>query len=192
MFNSQGCYPLILACTRWLAAVVALQFGLSAAQAQTGGISREYPIKAAYLYNFSGYVEWPAEAFTGKDEPFTIGVLGNDPFGSILDEIAARKKVGGRRIVVRRFASMQEYAPCHVLFIPGSLTPQEQAAAIQQTRGTPVLLVGETFAFAQRGGGIGFFIEQNKLRFAISMEAADQQQLKISSKLLSLAKLVDQ
>ncbi|MBI3468654.1 MAG: YfiR family protein [Planctomycetes bacterium] len=171
---------------------MALQATATAANAQSSGISREYPIKAAFLYNFASYIQWPAEAFTGKEEPFAIGVLGYDPFGSILDEIAARKKVGGRRIVIRRFSSMQEYTPCHLLFIPGTLTPQEQAAAIQQTRETPVLLVGETAAFAERGGGIGFFVEQNRLRFAISTDAADQQQLKISSKLLSLAKLVDQ
>jgi hypothetical protein len=86
---------------------------------------------------------------------------------------------------------MQEYTRCHLLFVPRSASSQEQAAAIRQTRGAPVLLVGDSAGFAEQRGGVGFYIEQNKVRFAISTAAANEQHLKISSKLLALAKLVD-
>ena len=163
---------------------------LIAQPAEEADINREYPIKAAYLYNFSRYVQWPVDAFPTAETPFVIGVLGNDPFGDVLDEIARTKKVEGRRILVKRFASMAAYTPCHVLFLPASVDPQEKAAAIKMARGSPVLLVGESRDFAQQGGDINFFVEENKVRFEINPEAAKQARLRISSKLLSLAKIV--
>jgi len=153
-------------------------------------ISREYTIKAAYLYNFGRYVTWPKECFATAQSPFVIGVLGVDPFGDALDSIAAGKRVGGRRIVVRRFASLGEWEFCHVLFVPRSTDPQQQLDTIARLRSAHVLLVGETPGFARRGGSINFFVEQNKTRFEINQEAAEREQLKISAKLLSLARLV--
>jgi len=152
--------------------------------------SREYTIKAAYLYNFGRYVTWPKEYFPTAQSPFVIGVLGKDPFGDALDSIAAGKRVGGRRIVVRRFASLGEYEFCHILFVPRSTDPQEQVDTIVRLRSARVLLVGETPGFARRGGSINFFVERNKTRFEINQEAAEREKLKISAKLLSLAKLV--
>jgi hypothetical protein len=172
---------------------VILAAAVSSLQAQPdegAGVSREYTIKAAYLYNFSNYVQWPAKAFPTSDAPLVIGVLGTDPFGEILNEIARTKKVAGRPIVVRRFASMAAYAFCHVLFVPSSTGPAETAAAIRKTHDSPVLLVGETPGFAEEGGAVNFFIEENKVRFEINVAAARRQQLKISSKLLGLAKIV--
>jgi hypothetical protein len=171
---------------------VALLAAVSFSEAQDEGavVNREYTIKAAYLYNFSSYVQWPVEAFPTNDTPLVIGVLGTDPFGEILNEIARTKKVGGRPIVARRFASMAAYAPCHVLFVPSSTSADETAAAIRKTRGSPVLLVGENPAFAEDGGAVTFFIEENKVRFEINVDVARRQQLKISSKLLGLAKIV--
>jgi hypothetical protein len=117
-------------------------------------------------------------------------VLGVDPFGGVLDEIARSKRIEGHTIVIRRFASMADYTPCHILFIAASVSPEEKAAAIQKARGSAVLLVGEEPGFADEGGMINFFMDENKIRFEINTENAKQDRLKISSKLLSLAKII--
>jgi hypothetical protein len=153
-------------------------------------VNREYAIKAAYLYQFARYVEWPPNAFTSDTSPLIIGVLGTDPFGGILDEIARSKRIDGHPIIVHRFSSMADYKPCHILFIGASVSQAEKAAAIEKARGSSVLLVGEEPGFADEGGMINFFMDENKIRFEINAENAKQDRLKISSKLLSLAKIV--
>jgi len=168
---------------------------VGAACAQTPPVTaeesnREYAIKAAYIYNFGRYVQWPPESFQADQSPFVIGVLGSDPFGALLDEIVESKKIEGRPITARRFASIAEYKPCHILFVAASANPKEKAAALKMAQGSQVLLVGEDPGFAEQGATINFFIEQNKIRFEINTEAAKREQLKISSKLLSLAKII--
>ena len=181
----------LVAISCWCVVIFAAAVSSSQAQPDEAAlINREYAIKAAYLYNFGNYVEWPVEAFPTNDTPLVIGVLGRDPFGEILNEIARTKKVGGRPIVAKRFASLAAYTPCHILFVPSSTDPEEQAAAIRQAHGSPVLLVGENPGFAEQGGTVDFFIEENKVRFEINADVAKRQQLKISSKLLGLARIV--
>jgi hypothetical protein len=159
------------------------------AQSDDGGdVNREYAIKAAYLYQFGHYVQWPASSFTNDRSPLVIGVLGTDPFGGILDEIARTKRIEGRPIVVRRFASMAEYTYCHILFITASVSAEQRAAAFQKLQGVATLIVGEEPGFAEHGGTINFVLDENKIRFEINTEVAKQEQLQISSKLLSLAK----
>ena len=154
-------------------------------------ISREYTIKAAYLYNFALYVRWPAGSFRNEQDPLVIGVLGTDPFGDNLKRIARVKKIEDRRLVIRHFDSLDEYSPCHILFVPRSVEPERQLKVIRRLRNSPVLLVGETPKFAERGGTVNFFIQQNKIRFEVNRQAVERTGLKISAKLLSLAKLVD-
>jgi hypothetical protein len=154
------------------------------------GSNREYVIKAAYLYQFGRYVQWPANTFSDENAPLVIGVLGPDPFGSILEKIAQTKRIENRPIVLRRFATMAEYKPCHILFIASGVGDEERKAAIQKARKNPILLVGESPRFAEEGGTINFYLEENKIRFEINTEVAKQDQLKISSKLLSLARIV--
>lgn len=161
--------------------------------AQVGGvseISRENEIKAAYLYQFGRYVQWPPEALPEADSPLLIGVLGNSPVSDILDRSAQTKQIEGRPFEVRRFASFAQYTPCHILFVTSSVPLEERKAAIAKLVGAPVLLVGDDPEFAQRGGTIGLYMEQNRMRFMINTEVAKRDQLKISSKLLNLAKLV--
>ena len=98
----------------------------------------------------------------------------------------------GRPIVVRRFTSADEDLRCHVLFISATVSPEEQAAVFERLRGVSVLLVGEQPGFAEQGGTVNFFVAENKLRFEINLETAKQDRLKISSKLLRLAKIVGQ
>jgi hypothetical protein len=162
---------------------------LAAAQGE-GFISREYPLKALFLYNFGGYVEWPDAAFPTSDHPFVIGVLGSAPLEETLREIALTRKVASRQIVVKQFTKVDAVEPCHILFVARNVQPHHERQVLASLQGRPVLIVGETGGFAARGGCVNFYIESNKIRFEINLEAARQQQLKISAKLLALAKIV--
>jgi hypothetical protein len=165
-------------------------FSIATAQSDEGGvINREYAIKAAYLYQFGHYIQWPSDAFTDDKSPFVIGILGTDPFGDTLNEIARDKKIGGRQIVIRQFNSLADYKPCHILFIASPTEITDQLRNISKLQNFPVLLVGERHGFAEQGGTINLLIEQNKVRFEVNTEVAKREQLKISSKLLSLAKI---
>lgn len=163
---------------------------LPAQSYESADINREYAIKAAYLYQFGRYVQWPANSFVGDSGPLIIGVLGEDPFGNLLEEIARTKRVEGHPIVIRRFASVSEYTFCHILFVCASADPEQKTMILKKLQKTPTLLVGEEPGFVDRGGTINFFLDENKIRFEINTEVAGQDHLKISSKLLSLAKIV--
>lgn len=159
-------------------------------QTSEGVINREYPIKVAYLYNFANYVEWPKGAFPSANAPFTIGVLGPDPFGTLLDEMAAEKKVGERRIVVNRFTKSDQVKPCQILFIAPSVSKSQRAEAIAKLAGTPVLIVSDMASDGKTDGIISFVMENNRVRFTVNSGMAKQHDLKISSKILALAKAV--
>jgi hypothetical protein len=162
-------------------------------EAQSDGpseIDREYTVKAAYLLQFGRYVRWPPEAFVDRESPFVIGVLGKDPFGRAFDEVARTKRIDGRPVVIRRFASLADYQPCHILFIAASAGPAETAAAIARLKKAPVLLVGEQSGFTEHGGAITFVIEEDKIRLEVNAEATRREEIKISSTLLSVAKIV--
>ncbi len=154
-------------------------------------VNQEYAIKAAYLFNFGRYVQWPQEAVYGRDAPLVIGVLGKNPFGGLLDQIS-QKKLEGRPIAVLRLSSMAEYKPCHILFVAASATAEDKSKALKLAQYAPILLVGEEAGFAEQGGTINFVVEENKVRFQINPDAAKRSQLKISSKLLGLARIVGQ
>ncbi len=160
-------------------------------RAQPGSvINRENTLKALFLYNFGSYVEWPAGVFASENEPFEIGVFGQTPVEPVLREIAANKKINGRRIVIRRFASIEALRPCPIVFISDDVDSTTQEIALQSLAGDHVLVVGESAGFAQRGGVVNFVVESNKLRFQINVGAARRRGLKISAKLLSLARIV--
>lgn len=155
-------------------------------QAQTPG---EYQVKAAFLFNFVKFVEWPAEAFADSNAPLVIGVLGDDPFGSALDQTISGKNINGRQLVIRRLKWGQDLRGCHVLFISSS-ERNRLSQIIQSLRGASVLTVGETGQFNQQGGIINFVLDASKVRFEINTGVAEQAHLKISSRLMSLAKNV--
>lgn len=164
------------------------------AQSNDGGtVESEYVVKAAYLYNFAYYIQWPSGSFADDRSPFKIGILGNDPFGDALEKIARDKRINGRQIVISRFSSLSDYTPCHILFVASSADQNvaDWLPTIRKTQNYPILTVGDSPGFARQGGTINFYIKQNKVRFEINKEVAKQEQLKISSKLLSLAKIVD-
>jgi hypothetical protein len=160
------------------------------ANAQDDGLNREYPLKALFLYNFGGYIEWPEGTFADKQIPFVIGVLGSAPLDETLNQIAAQKKIGERRIVIEHYKTPGDIKNCQILFVPAAIPQQQQIKAIEAVRSRPVLTVGESPNFAAVGGDINFFVQDNKIRFEINVEATKQQQLKVNSKLLAMAKIV--
>ena len=149
----------------------------------------EYQIKAAFLYNFAKFVEWPPEAFSDAKSPIVIAILGEDPFDPSLEEIIAGKTVQGRPLVVKHWKNLDGSWQCHILFVSASARGF-LGDIFQKTGLSNVLTVGEMEGFAQRGGMINFILFENKVRFEINHKAAESAGLKISSKLLSLARKV--
>ena len=147
----------------------------------------EYELKAAFLYNFAKFVEWPPEAFAGDRSPLTICVHGTDPFGDTLDNVVRGESLGERSLLVQRPESLDGLRDCHVLFVSRSERTRF-AEILSRVQGEPVLTVGDTDGFLKAGGVISFVLEENKVRFQINPEAAERSRLKISSKLLRLAK----
>lgn len=152
------------------------------------GALREYQIKAAFLYNFTKFVEWPAEAFTDSGAPMIVGILGDDPFGVALESIQD-KTVKGRKLEIKRFESIQGVEFCHILFISSS-KKERLAQILEALKNSSVLTVGERDGFTQLGGMVNFTIKKNKIRFEINPDAAEQARLKLNSKLLRLGKVV--
>ncbi len=158
---------------------------------EAGSGEREYAIKAAFLYHFASYVTWPqGGSAKATDEPFVIGVLGADPFGAILDDLAKAKLVDGRKVAIRRFKSVADCVPCPILFISSSDAGRLDLV-LHKLGASPTLLIADTQSAATRGVHINFFIENNKVRFEVNAEAAQRTGLKISSKLLRLARIVE-
>jgi len=149
----------------------------------------EYQVKAAFLYNFAKFVEWPAEAFADTSAPIILGVLGQDPFGVVLEQTIQGKTVRGRTLVIRRFERIQDVEVCHVLFVSSS-EEKHLARILEGLKGSGVLTVSEMEQFARNGGIIQFIMQENKVRFEINVDAAERAGLKISSKLLKLSRVV--
>jgi hypothetical protein len=149
----------------------------------------EYEVKAAFLYNFAKFVEWPADTHSNPSAPIRLCVLGEDPFGRILDRAVQDKSINGHELTILRSRQAQELRACHILFISASEKKHlpEIFAALQ---GSSVLSVGDTEQFAELGGTIQFTLQDNRVRFTINLDAAERARLKISSKLLSLARVV--
>lgn len=179
-YRNSSALKIVLGCLMILGLLGTLS---TAVQAQ----SNEYQVKAAFLYNFAKFVDWPAEALGGSNGTLVIGVIGDDPFGGALDQAINGKTVNGRALVVRRLKWGQDLRFCHILFISAS-ERKHLPQIIQSLRGASVLTVGDMGQFNQEGGIINFVLEASKVRFEINSRGADQAQLRISSKLLALAK----
>jgi hypothetical protein len=166
--------------------------------------TREYQVKAAFLYNFIMFIDWPAEKIPAASEPIIIGIIGKDPFENAFEPVKD-KQVNGRKVVVKRFKGLEEIKKsdkagmdkefeeirkCHLLFICSS----EKAVVKEITdlvKNNNVLTVGDMPGFLESGGGIiNFVLEEEKVRFEISQTNAEQSKLQIRSQLLRLAKRV--
>lgn len=153
-------------------------------------INREYPLKALFIYNFGTYVEWTPHALPTPEQPFVIGILGASPIQGALRDVAVGRTIAGRQIAIEHYPTVDAIRSCHILFVGRDVALPVQNQVVQKLWNQPVLIVGETPGFAQRGGVVNFAIEDNKVKFEINVDAARQHHLKISAKLLSLAKIV--
>lgn len=172
----------------WLLMSLVFAGGIGNARAQTDGL-REYQIKAVFLFNFAQFVEWPATAFADAHSPIVIGVLGEDPFGSLLDDTIRGETVGGRPLVVQRYRRVEEIKVCHILFISTSEAGRSDSVLFSLRR-RPLLTVSDLDGFAGRGGMIQLFTEKSKVRLRIDLAPAKAANLTISSKLLRPAEVI--
>ena len=161
--------------------LAALVGNASGAHAQR---TSEYEVKAAFLYNFGKFVEWPESA----SGPIRICIVGDDPFGNNLEETVRGKTISGQPIEIKRLNREESPRGCQIAFI--SAAERKPRAVLDLLQGASTLTVGESPNFAKDGGIINFVLEDNKVHFEINSGAAERARLKISSKLLSLARIV--
>lgn len=169
----------------WLSLFVILLLSGQSLRAQSAA-SKEYQVKAAFLYNFFQFVEWPPDAFPQAQSPLVIGIIGDDPFGSSLNEIVSGEKVNNRPLVIQHYHRPEEIKVCHILFVCQSESP-EMKDLIAGLKNRNILTVSDIEGFTKAGGIIRFVTENNKIRFRINTEAARAANLEISSKLLRAA-----
>jgi hypothetical protein len=172
---------------RWLAG---LALGVALAASLAAQSSREYDLKAVFLYNFATFVEWPEEVRPPAGKPIIIGILGRDPFGAVLDKVVAGEVLNTNPLEVRRYRTLEETGGCHILFICASEAGRlpEILAAF---RGKPVLTVAD-HPRAAESGVIITFATTTRIQLQVNAVAAEQAGLNISSKLLRVATVVGQ
>ena len=148
----------------------------------------EYKVKAAFIFNFTQFVEWPAASFSSAKAPIIIGVLGNNPFGSYLEEAVTGEKVNGHPLIIQYYKNIQDIKKCQILFINMEETDMLEDS-IASLKKRCMLTISNGPDFTRQEEIIRFFIENNKTQFQINQEAAKESNLVISSKLLKLAKI---
>ncbi len=176
----------VLAASALLLTVSAYGPGLAA----SANVAPEYEVKAAFLFRFAQFVEWPADTFRGASEPFTYCTIGDDPFRGALERTLNGKTIGQRPLRVEHLSGTGKISECQVLFVGGQEDKKHVDEMLADTGTLPILTVGEADRFAENGGAIGFCTEDNKIRFEVNLDAAGKAGLKISAKLLALAKTV--
>jgi hypothetical protein len=148
----------------------------------------EYQVKAAFLFNFSKFLEWPPEAMGQPNEPFVVGVIGNDPFGNYLDEIISGEKIMDHPMIVKRYNSIDEIDKCHILFIN---MPGKTRDVLNTLKGKSILTVSDEEDFNGKGGIIKFYTDNDMIRLQINIDAAKAANLNVSSKLLRIARIYE-
>jgi hypothetical protein len=166
----------------WLIGLVLACASAPTAPAQSAPPA-EYQVKAVFLFNFAQFVDWPAQAFHEPLAPLVIGVLGEDPFGTYLDDLVSGEKIGDRPLLVRRFKRVEELTDCHIVFICRS-EARNLAQIVTRLKGQSLLTVSDADTFTRQGGMVRFATENGKIRLRINVEAAKACHLTISSKLL--------
>lgn len=149
----------------------------------------EYQLKAAFLFNFTQFVQWPPQAFTRSDSPLSVCILGEDPFGTYLDDLVRGEFVNGHPLTVERHRNDQELQHCHILFFANSES-ENYHDILFKLKDHNVLTISNIENFARVGGIICFQVVNNRLRFRINIRAAHDAQLAISSKLLKQADVI--
>ncbi len=174
---------------KFIASILLAMFSVSFTTAQPPA-SREYQIKAIFLFNFTQFIEWPAAAFANPGSPLVIGILGENPFGSYLHDAITGEKVNGHPLIIQRFSSISQIQPCHILFI--NQTETNKFGQLETIlKGQSVLTVSDAPDFMKRGGMVRFFTKSNKTQLQINLESIKAANLVVSSKLLRLAEIFE-
>ena len=178
----------VVKCARRLFLLMIFVIGHLHVPAQSNS-SREYQMKAAFLFNFAQFVEWPTTSFPSDNAPLVIGILGDDPFGTYLEKNIRGERVQGHQLKIVHFNDVSEVADCHILFInlkrSDSLTN-----ALEKLKTKNILTVGESPGFIRQGGMIRFVTDENKIRLQINPDAAKRADITISARLLKLAEII--
>jgi len=180
------CCILLLACALGSAASIGAPGGRESVDREVP----EYKVKAAFLYNFVRFIEWPHHAFPAPESPLIVGIIGEDPFEGLLDKMLEGKSLDKRPFLVKRLRSSADSRECHIIFISASATGR-LPLILNSIERSPILTVGEEAEFARQGGIINFVIVDGKVQFEINPRAAERAGLKISARLLSLARVVE-
>lgn len=151
--------------------------------------SREYQLKAVFLFNFTQFVDWPASAFENDQAPVVIGVMGENPFGNYLARTVSGEKINGHPMAVQYYKNEEEIKSCHILFVNIRETKRLEEA-LEAVEGKNILTVGDDPDFLKQGGMIRFVMNNNKIKLQINMEACKESKMVLSSKLLRLAEIV--
>ncbi len=183
-FSRRSCFLHLLICLLTLFSGHLQGIGISQA-----GEASEYQIKAAFLYRFATFVNWPSPAFTSTNGNLRVCIMGKDPFGTLIDTALAKKTIHDHPVEIYRNPSTKALLHCHLLYLTGSQSSR-LPKLMQHLKQGHVLTVGENQEFLKHGGMIQLYIENQRLRFAINPDAIHQSNLKVSSKLLRLAKIV--
>jgi hypothetical protein len=149
--------------------------------------SSKYQIQGMRVFNFAQFTEWPDDVFASPEAPFVIGILGGDPFGEFLDQLVTGEKIHNHPIVIRRFSSEEEASSSNLLFVSRDF-PFAGMYLHGLSEGKQVLTVSEAPGFAETGGVIGFYNENDEVKFEVNMDALRKSRLKLSSKVLRLAR----
>jgi len=173
------------AALRLFLALLLISPGKLGAQSQAG----EYAVKAAFLFNFAKFIDWPTDSFKNSSDPLTYCVAGDDPFGDSLDQALAGKTIGGHPVRLLRPKKPEDADVCQIIFLASK---QEKLSAryLEHVKDHSVLTVGEADDFLRQGGIIRFILEDNRVRFEINLTTAEHAKLKVSSRLLALARNV--
>ena len=167
--------------------VVVLAF-LWGAAALRGEQVPEYEVKAEFIERFTRFIEWPRGEET--KEPFVIGVIGNDPFKGFLDKMASGRRIKGRPVEIRRLRDVIEIDSCQIVFVSSS-ERERLRIVLARTRSRPILTIGDTSGYASSGVLVNFYTAGDTVRFEMNPAAIERSGLRVSAKLLKLAKLVE-
>jgi uncharacterized protein DUF4154 len=190
MMNSKDCHlALISRLVRASVATAVALLALVPIVSATEDFTREYKVKAGFLFNFTKFVEWPTDALASADSPLVIGVFADDPAAGVLVHALENKTASGRPITLKLLAADTPPFGCQMFFL-GRAKEERLAGLVAQTRGRPILTVGEVDQFAQRGGIINLVRKDDSFRFEVNLEAAEKARLKISASLASMATIV--
>lgn len=175
------------ACGRWFATLLCTLLVTSSASSQQH--PTEVQVEAAYLYNFGKFVRWPENSIRVQNSPFTICVLGKDPFDGALESVIAGESIGGARLVVKNIASIEGASGCKVMYI-NKEELRKFKPALDNLRRLPIVTVSDAGGFLQQGGMIQFVLVNNRVRFEVNLDAAHTAGIEFSSELLKVANKV--